>query len=500
MKKIFTLIAMALMAMSASATSEDLSLEDLGSGWSSSYDAATKTITYESAWSGRGWWLGGKDCSAFKQAVVEFEQQELGVTLCVQYFSEGTESIDEALNSTTAVDAGVTKVAVSLSDADKGRVAQIYIQCHNAGTVVLKSAFLTDAEGDAQPEQPTYEDGVLWEGSILVNGWADQPFLLSDGGKELKAAGAEAGDYLYFYASAPDDTWQVQLVEGHWGPKYQVYSALPLTDEAGNPMESTIVDLAAQGYFSFQLTEDVLTTAYTAGGWGGTFLLNGDGNLTVTKVQLVKAADVPSQETVTRIVWAEEQVGDAATEYKNGDFVLSVTDTDGKIKIDANDAYFGTADAYEQFSYRLKSGGKSSSKNALQLTIPADGTLKVYARTGSNSAEDRNLVLTQDGTELYNQIVKEADAALVTIGEKEKNVYPVVSVAVKAGTVDVTYPVGSMNFYGFEMVTVGGTADAIESVEKTVVSDGAVYNLRGQRVDASYKGLVIRNGKKFFQK
>ena len=42
-------------------------------------------------------------------------------------------------------------------------------------------------------------------------------------------------------------------------------------------------------------------------------------------------------------------------------------------------------------------------------------------------------------------------------------------------------------------------ADAIQAV-KTVKADGAIYNLAGQKVNASYKGVVIMNGKKFLQK
>ena len=31
---------------------------------------------------------------------------------------------------------------------------------------------------------------------------------------------------------------------------------------------------------------------------------------------------------------------------------------------------------------------------------------------------------------------------------------------------------------------------------KATNADGAIYNLAGQKVDASYKGIVIQNGKK----
>ena len=35
---------------------------------------------------------------------------------------------------------------------------------------------------------------------------------------------------------------------------------------------------------------------------------------------------------------------------------------------------------------------------------------------------------------------------------------------------------------------------------KAAAIDGAIYNLAGQKVNASYKGVVIQNGKKFLQK
>ena len=45
----------------------------------------------------------------------------------------------------------------------------------------------------------------------------------------------------------------------------------------------------------------------------------------------------------------------------------------------------------------------------------------------------------------------------------------------------------------------GPGTTAIKEV-KTVQADGAIYNLAGQKVNASYKGVVIKNGKKYFQK
>ena len=50
----------------------------------------------------------------------------------------------------------------------------------------------------------------------------------------------------------------------------------------------------------------------------------------------------------------------------------------------------------------------------------------------------------------------------------------------------------------FEAAKAGGSA--INSVKKADNADGAIYNIAGQKVNASYKGLVIKNGKKYIQK
>ena len=178
---------------------------------------------------------------------------------------------------------------------------------------------------------------------------------------------------------------------------------------------------------------------------------------------------------------------------------LKVVDTDGKMEVDANSQYFGTAESYKNFSFRLKSGGKSLAKNNLILTVPSDGTLKVYVRTGSSSATDRNIVLTQNETELVNKILLESEAVSVPMTvdnvTKDTKVFPVISVPVKQGDVAITYPVNSVNFYGFELVK---TSTGISSVNTAAAKkNGKTYNMAGQEVSSSAKGIVIKNGKKY---
>ena len=172
----------------------------------------------------------------------------------------------------------------------------------------------------------------------------------------------------------------------------------------------------------------------------------------------------------------------------NAAFTLTVTDTDAsKQEIDQNTASFGTAEENKAYDFRLKTGGKSSSKNGLTLAIPADGTLRIAARTGSNSATDRNLVVKQADVELYNKVVVEAD--------KVGDYYPYIYVEVKQGSVVLEYPVNTINFYAFGFKAAEGPAtgfEEIEAAEKAVkfiengqifiLRDGAVFNLMGARV------------------
>lgn len=191
--------------------------------------------------------------------------------------------------------------------------------------------------------------------------------------------------------------------------------------------------------------------------------------------------------------------GSVPATFSADGLVLKVVDTDGKMVVDANSQYFGTAESYENFSSRLKTGGKSLSKNNLTLTVPSDGTLKVYVRTGSASATDRNIVLTQNGTELVNKILLESEAVSVPMTvdneTKDTKVFPVISVPVKQGDVAITYPVNSVNFYGFELVKTGTGISSVNAA--AAKKNGKTYNMAGQEVSSSAKGLIIKNGKKY---
>ncbi len=115
----------------------NLSLVSLGSGWESSYDAASKTITFDGAWKGKGWWIGGTDFSAYQDVVVNFAATDATIKLVVEYSGGVVNTPDVYAN------AGATTIKVDLDPAKSNNVSQIYLQRESAGTLVLQSAYLT---------------------------------------------------------------------------------------------------------------------------------------------------------------------------------------------------------------------------------------------------------------------------------------------------------------------------------------------------------------------
>lgn len=54
-----------------------------------------------------------------------------------------------------------------------------------------------------------------------------------------------------------------------------------------------------------------------------------------------------------------------------------------------------------------------------------------------------------------------------------------------------------MYIYGFELATATGVSSVSVAVAKAKT---ATFNLAGQQVSESYKGIVVKNGKKYLNK
>ena len=198
---------------------------------------------------------------------------------------------------------------------------------------------------------------------------------------------------------------------------------------------------------------------------------------------------------VQEITWSEAvAAGSLASTYGSNGFVLTRTDGNNKQAVDANNAYFGDASAQTKYAFRFKTGGTGGSKNALSLSIPSKGTLEVCARTASSSSP-RAIVINGVSTTLDDSSISVDMEGNIseTNPTGATKVYPVISVPVTAGTVNVEYPINSLNFYCFEFVPQGTAVEAVaeakaEAAPKVVkvIKNGKLYignyNVAGQQV------------------
>lgn len=234
MKKLFTLIACALLTLGASAAETALDLIDLGSGWSSSYDAATKTITYESAWTGRGWWFGDKDYTGYTKVVIETEALPGTTKVVVEYANDVT-STEGIANQ------GDTKIEALISEEGAGHVKQIYIQSGVAGTITLTNAYISGEAVDLSK---------IWEGSSSFGINWDWDKTLGFAGSAF--ANVKSGDSLVltYTQDSESDYWQLKVLFGQWGN--QTHS-----------MPSALTSVASAEYDTFEATGTSYSIALT---------------------------------------------------------------------------------------------------------------------------------------------------------------------------------------------------------------------------------------------
>ena len=101
----------------------------------------------------------------------------------------------------------------------------------------------------------------------------------------------------------------------------------------------------------------------------------------------------------------------------------------------------------------------------------------------------------------YNLPTKGGDSQTFEKNEKGENIiteksYGVVTIDVAEGGTYYVLAAGTkLGFYGFKYEV--GTSTGISSVKAEAAHNGKTYNLAGQQVSDSYKGLVIKNGKKY---
>lgn len=175
-----------------------------------------------------------------------------------------------------AVGKDITAVSVILSADDLDQLV------NKGGLVVCGTGFIAKS---IQIVTEISQEVTLWEGEAIADDWGNQPYLMSDGGVELAAANAQAGQTVYFYIEPLETDWKLEIVGGHWSPTYA--SICNLGNSNTEDGKFTEYDLAGNGgKFGLVLTDEILTATLTQQGWGGSFVANGD-NVKITKITLL---------------------------------------------------------------------------------------------------------------------------------------------------------------------------------------------------------------------
>lgn len=293
-KHLLTAVA-AVVAASFSANAEtlNLTLDDLGAGWGSSYDAATKTITFDSPWTGRGWWLSDVDYSAFDEVTVETEPTAFAIKLVVEYAND--------VATTDKMGAkGDSSISVTLNPDGAAHVRQIYIQSSDAGTVVLKAAYLSNAAVFDPNANVT-----IFEGSAPIAAWswdADKSYSLPL--SKLTDNKVVAGNALQFSYTATADAASVKyfLVHSDWSN--DVFAAS--TTIEGYSDEWQTVGFSGASVQTMLLDEAAVEAINSPSNMK--ILISGDGAV-LNKIEIVRHPGGDAVETI--------DASNAAAEYFN---------------------------------------------------------------------------------------------------------------------------------------------------------------------------------------
>lgn len=214
--------------------------------------------------------------------------------------------------------------------------------------------------------------------------------------------------------------------------------------------------------------------------------MNAQGTYAVQIGDNVKAGDqISSVENITLTYMENDGVefaaGKKTTNWADADFGAYVCGKNsGKLVSDAAPTGCG---------YKFETAKAGSVTVAVQLSgnkgfhiLDADFAEVAPASYNLPAAKDgASQEFTQNGK--GENIIAEKSNGTVAFSVAEGGTYYVLA----AGT--------KMGFFGFKYET--GTSTGISSIEAAAKNDGKTYNMAGQQVSSSFKGLVIKNGKKY---
>lgn len=145
-------------------------------------------------------------------------------------------------------------------------------------------------------------------------------------------------------------------------------------------------------------------------------------------------------------------------------------------------------------------------RNNCQLMVVDEATKKEIAPSAFTIQGyfNNNTVVWGTNTEALSSIVMTDDYKVHVADAPNKQFFGSVKFNAAANTKYMVFiPTGQIYLYGFNFIP-AGTSTAIEDVEvanpAATIKTNVIYNLAGQVVDENYKGIVIKNGKKYLMK
>ena len=471
MKKIFTLIAMALMAVGANA--QTTIFDAANEAWSSADLTTGETKVGDVTWHG-----GGSVSIATGSKTFADEVQW---TARIKFGGKST------------FKSGSTLVRVFTFTPTKSGKVKVYCVGGGAGdrtTYISQSITSTDRDTETaigsfkSTEQAIGIAEATVEAGEMVYVWADNNVGIY--GITFEEVATEAADATFSLTNTNINTYQTSQIKVNSKAGLDGLTMKSLTydnsvisiDEAGK------ITPVAAGTSSITFTTDAVDGKYKAG----------TASLSITVV----AATLDEQENVSATsTWdwskfgvSEIKLDDNTNPKKTDEFVLSNVITYGYCTTIGTD--FGNAKALKVMMEYPVRGGSYCQGASIKINTTVAGKLSVtYSNTGTRSDEAQRRYLNVNGT---NYGTGTMDPEQITTDD----------IPVAAGEVTISGRMGSdtetqfLRYY--KIVFTKSDTDGIADVKVAAEQNAPAYNLAGQKVDKSYKGVVIQNGKKMIQK
>ena len=209
------------------------------------------------------------------------------------------------------------------------------------------------------------------------------------------------------------------------------------------------------------------------------------------------AASVNAQTNVTEWNFSNWDAKEYLETFTKDGLTLVVgSNSNGKVSGFTIDANTKTIDEVT-YTQRLKTGGKGDFDNDGKpllrvLTFQVSGPSNIYVAASTSNKTDSK-VLTIDVLE--NGAEKASNVGTINFAANEVK-GETVTYNGKGGVIYM-YQNGGLNYYDVKITP--ATSTGITSIEASAKAD-ATFNLAGQQVSDSNKGIVIKNGKKMLNK